>query len=363
MAGRILRIFGEGGEIMEESHRFVKVNGIRMHVAERGRGRLVLLCHGFPEGWYSWRHQLSALASAGYHAVAPDQRGYGQTEQPEAIEAYTLCHLVADMVSLVRELGEEKAAIVGHDWGALVAWSCALLRPDIFHSLCLMSVPYIAYSSSGPRPTEQMKIMAGGKQFYQLYFQQAGKVEKELETDVRATLLGAFYAASGEASPEKQWRFLFEPSERFIDTIPCPATLPTFLRPEDLDYFTCEFTRSGFRGALNWYRNMDRNSELLAFLGGAKIWQPALFIAGERDGVIRMYRDAFENMETTVPNLRGKSLIPGAGHWIQQERPEEVNHLLLKFLAGEEASAGCQPTRAHEAHSQSGGRENAARLY
>jgi pimeloyl-ACP methyl ester carboxylesterase len=317
----------------EVSHRFVKVNGIRMHVAEQGRGTLVLLCHGFPESWYSWRHQLSALAAAGYHAVAPDQRGYGQTEKPEAIEAYTLCHLVADMAGLVRELGEEKATIVGHDWGAIVAWSCALLRPDIFPSLCLMSVPYLVFDSSGPKPTEQMKLIAGDKQFYQLYFQQPGKAEKELEADVRASFLGVFHAASGEANSEKQWRFLFEPSERFIDTIPCPTALPTFLRPEDLDYFTDEFTRSGFRGGLNWYRNMDRNAELLAFLDGAKIEQPTLFVAGERDPVITIYRDAFENMETTVPNLRGKSLIRGTGHWVQQERPEEVNRLLLKFLA------------------------------
>ncbi len=157
------------------THRFVETNSIKMHIAEQGQGPLVILCHGFPECWYSWRHQLSALAEAGFHAVAPDQRGYGQTDQPEAIEAYNIFQLVGDIVGLVNALGEEQAFIVGHDWGAVVAWHCALLRPDIFSAITLLSVPYKPRSWEDMQPTEAMKLMAGEQEFYQLYFQEPGK--------------------------------------------------------------------------------------------------------------------------------------------------------------------------------------------
>lgn len=316
------------------THRFVTTNGIRMHVAEQGSGPLVVLCHGFPECWLSWRHQLAALAGAGYRAVAPDQRGYGQTDRPEAIEEYNLCRLAGDIVGLVHALGEERATIVGHDWGAPVAWTCALVRPDIFHSLCLLSVPYRHTFLEGPRPTDAMRARFGDRQFYVLYFQDVGPPEREFESDVRSGLLKAFYSLSGDAPPEKRWQFVFDRSKRFIDTLSLPEALPSWLKPEELDFFAQEFTRTGFRGALNWYRNIDRNWELLGFLRRAKIRQPTLFIAGEHDAVIAMNREAFDRLEEDVPQLGGKHLIPKAGHWVQQERPEEVNRLLLEFLGG-----------------------------
>jgi hypothetical protein len=175
------------------SHRFIESNGIRMHLAEQGVGPLVLLCHGFPESWYSWRHQLSALAEAGFHAVAPDQRGYGQTDRPEAIEVYTTLHLVGDMLGLLDALGEEQAVIVGHDWGASVAWNAALMQPDRFPAVIVLSIPYIPRGPAhGPhstvRPTEVMRRMVGDHFFYQLYFQQPGIAEAELERDVRTTI-------------------------------------------------------------------------------------------------------------------------------------------------------------------------------
>lgn len=315
-------------------HRFIDTNGIRMHLAEQGEGPLVVLCHGWPESWYSWRHQLQALADAGYHAVAPDQRGYGQTDQPEAIEAYHILNMTADIVGLVHALGEEKATIVGHDWGAPVAWHCALLRPDMFHALALLSVPYRQPAWTDIRPTEAMKLLEGDQHhFYQRYFQEPGKAEKELEADIRKSVVGFLYSASGDPPPEKRWRFLFNKEERLLDTLTIPSTLPSWLTEEDVDFFVQEFTRTGFRGGLNWYRNIDRMWELTKFLTGARIQQPSLFVAGEVDVVITMARQAFDSLEEAMPNLRKKVLLPGAGHWIQQERPGEVNQLLLEFLS------------------------------
>jgi pimeloyl-ACP methyl ester carboxylesterase len=315
-------------------HRVIESNGIKMHLAEQGDGPLVVLCHGFPELWYSWRHQLTALAEAGYHAVAPDQRGYGQTDHPEAIEDYHAFELTADVVGLVDALGEERAVIVGHDWGAAVAWHCALLRPDVFSAVVLLSVPYLQRSWTDPRPTERMKQLAGEGHFYQLYFQEPGKAETELEADVRKSMRMLLYSASGNASPEDRWRFLFSKSGTFLDTGVPPEHLPAWLTEADLDFFVSEFERTGFRGGLNWYRNLDALWELAPFLSGAKVWQPSLFIAGELDAVIAMYRPAFDDLEQTMPSLGKKVLLPGAGHWIQQERPAEVNELLLQFLAG-----------------------------
>jgi len=314
------------------NHRFINTNGINMHIAEQGQGPLVLLCHGFPELWYSWRHQLPALAAAGYHVVAPDQRGYGQSDRPDAIEAYNLFQLTGDMVGLVTALGEEQAVIIGHDWGAPVAWFCALLRPDIFQALGLLSVPYRPRTDIPP--TETMKLIAGEQQFYQQYFQEPGKAEAEFEADVRTSMLKFLYSASGDAPPEKRWRFVFGKAERCLDSATVPATLPSWLTAQDLAMFTQEFERTGFRGGLNWYRNSDRNWELTPFLRGAKLRQPSLFVAGEEDVLITIARQAFDNLENAMPNLRKKVLLPGAGHWIQQERPTEVNKLLIGFLAG-----------------------------
>jgi pimeloyl-ACP methyl ester carboxylesterase len=314
------------------NHRFVDTNGIKMHLVEQGQGPLVILCHGFPECWYSWRHQLPALAEAGFHVVAPDQRGYGQTDRPEPIEAYNILQLTGDVVGLMHALGEERAIIVGHDWGAPVAWHCALLRPDLFHAIALLSVPFRSRSWESERPTEAMKKMAGEREFYILYFQEPGKAEAEFEADVRRTMGIFLYTASGDPPPEKRWGHLFGKSEKFLDTGSLPETLPSWLAEQDLAFFAREFERTGFRGGLNWYRNIDRNWELTPFLNGAKLLQTALFIAGEFDAVVAMNRKAFNTMEKTMPALRKKVLLPGAGHWIQQERPTEVNRLLIEFL-------------------------------
>jgi pimeloyl-ACP methyl ester carboxylesterase len=303
-----------------------------MHFAEQGHGPLIILCHGFPECWYSWRHQIPALVNAGFHVVAPDQRGYGQTDRPEPIEAYNILQLTGDMVGLIHALGEDGAIIVGHDWGAPVAWHCALLRPDLFRAIALLSVPYRSRSWESGRPTEAMKRMAGEQEFYMLYFQEPGKAEAELEADVFKTMALFLYASSGDPPPEKRWRYLFSKSGKFLDTGSLPKTLPAWLTEQDLAFFVGEFKRTGFRGGLNWYRNIDRNWELTCFLNGAKLRQPGLFMAGEFDPVVAMNRKAFNSMEKMMPDLRKKVLLPETGHWIQQERPTEVNQLLIEFL-------------------------------
>jgi pimeloyl-ACP methyl ester carboxylesterase len=230
----------------------------------------------------------------------------------------------------VNALGERSAAIVGHDWGAPVAWYSALLRPDLFRAVGLLSVPYIP---RGPmRPGAIVKAVFGDKIFYQEYFQQEGTAERELERDVRASLLATFYSLSGDAAPNERWRYAFGRDEKFLDTVVVPRKLPSWLSEAELDFFTGELKRTGFRGGLNWYRNIDRAWELTGFLDGARLGQPTVFVAGERDAVVEFYADAYQTLEINAPNLTKKVLFPGAGHWIQQERPAEVNRLLIEFL-------------------------------
>lgn len=319
-------------------HRQLQVGELSMHVAEAGEGPLVLLCHGFPECWYSWRHQLTALAAAGYHAVAPDMRGYGRTDAPEPIDAYTVMHLVGDMTGLLTALGEQQAVIVGHDWGSIVAWSAALLRPDRFRAVAGMSVPFLPRMPV--RPTTMMKALAGDRFLYILYFQEPGKAEAELDPRARETMRGILYSASGSIEPGHVRRMVELPkSAGFLDAMAQPESLPGWLSEEDLEVYVGEFERTGFRGGLNWYRNFDRNWELLAPFADLKIKVPALFVGGLRDAVVTGPEFAGESptvqmLGSFCEDLRAKVLIEGAGHWNQQEAPEQTNAALLEFLAG-----------------------------
>ena len=317
----------------EIRHRTIATNGINMHVAEAGpqNGQLVVLCHGFPESWYSWRHQLKALGDAGYHVVAPDQRGYGQTDAPEENDAYTQFHLVGDVVGLVAAFGEKQAVVVGHDWGAPVAWNSALWRPDVFRAVAGLSVPF---SNRAPiAPTAAMRAMFGDRFFYILYFQQPGVAEHELQHDVRAAMRRFIFGASGNA-PDRLIDGMTNPPPKtafFLDQLADTDVLPSWLTEADLDFFTAEFERRGFRGGLNWYRNLDRSWALSAPFQGKTIEQPALFISGDRD-LIRMNPGYEAQMREVVPNLRDVVLLPGIGHWTQQEAPEAVNRALIAFL-------------------------------
>jgi pimeloyl-ACP methyl ester carboxylesterase len=316
-------------------HRFIQTNGIRMHVVEQGVGPLVLLCHGFPESWYSWRHQIDDLAASGFRVVAPDMRGYGQTDAPAVIDQYTLFHLVGDMVGLLDALGEPTAVIAGHDWGGPVAWHAALLRPDRIRGVIALSTPY------RPRgPVRPVMPRTGTTMFYQLYFQEPGVAEADFEADVRASLRDILLRVSGDLPP---------PSDAdAYTTVPVPAglrprmaeyashPLPPWLTEADLEFYTQAFTATGFRGGLNWYRNIFRNWELQAPLLGAKVTVPALFITGDRDLVLRFpgASEVVANLQSAVPNLRRKLLLPGCGHWTQQERPGEVSAAMIDFLRG-----------------------------
>jgi pimeloyl-ACP methyl ester carboxylesterase len=318
-------------------HRTVETNGIRMHVAEQGDGPLVLLCHGFPESWYSWRHQLAALAAAGFHAVAPDMRGYGRTDQPAEIDQYTLLHLVGDMVGLADALGGEPAVIAGHDWGAPVAWHAALLRPDRFRAVIGLSVPFRPRGSV--RPSTAMP-QTDDTVFYQLYFQAPGVAEAELSRDVRSSIRRVLHAGSGEG--RQAGAGLGDPAAvgmvpragGFLSHTAEPSAPPSWLTEADVDFYTGEFTRAGFRGGLNWYRNIDRNWELLAPYAGARVMVPALYMAGDRDLVVhfRGMDQLLPNLKKFVPELRRTIMLPGCGHWTQQERPKEVNDAMIAFL-------------------------------
>lgn len=318
------------------THRSIEANGIRIHLAEQGEGPLVLLCHGFPESWYSWRHQLEALARAGYRAVAPDMRGYGDTEAPAGIDQYTLLHLVGDMVGILDALGAPDAVIAGHDWGAPVAWHAALLRPDRFRAVIGLSVPY---RPRGSTPPTTAMVRTETELFYQLYFQAPGVAEAELERDPRVSLRKILFAASGDAPRRTgegpRTHIAMVPKDAgFLTVMADPDTLPAWLGEADLDVYAGQFARSGFRGGLNWYRNIDRNWELLAPYAGAAVRVPALYVAGDRDLVVRFpgMDRLIGSLNRFVPELRGTLMLPGCGHWTQQERVAEVNEAMIGFL-------------------------------
>ena len=243
-----------------------------MHIAEQGEGPLVVLAHGWPELWHSWRHVLPALAAAGYHAVAPDMRGYGQTDAPPNIQVYPQLQLVGDVVGLVHALGCEQAVIAGHDLGAIVAYNAAILRPDLFRAVILLSVPYAARTEGAVKPTEGMRRRAPeGPPFYQTYFQTPGMAEKEFDADPKRTLRMFLYSLSCSIPKEHKWRYIFGVHERALDGCVDPKQLPAWLKTEDLDHYADEYSPTGFRGGLNWYRGQDIIWRETPFLIGRKL--------------------------------------------------------------------------------------------
>ncbi|MDH6565871.1 pimeloyl-ACP methyl ester carboxylesterase [Streptomyces sp. SAI-117] len=318
----------------ELRHRTVEAPAGRLHLVEQGTGPLVLLVHGFPESWYSWRRQLPALATAGYRAVAIDVRGYGRSSKPEALDAYRMLDLVEDTVAVVHALGEESAVAVGHDWGSNIAAASALLHPEVFRAVGLLSVPYTP--PGGPRPSDVFGRIGGPEQeFYVSYFQEPGRAEAEIEPDVRGWLAGFYAALSADTMPargEPDPHFVARGGGRLRDRFPA-GPLPAWLSEEDLDVYAGEFERTGLTGALNRYRAMDRDWEDLAPHRGAPIKQPSLFIGGALDASTTWMSDAIDAFPTTLPGLSARHLLDGCGHWVQQERPDDVNRLLTDWLA------------------------------
>lgn len=305
------------------SSRMISANGIEMFVTEQGTGPLVLLCHGWPELSHSWRHQIPAIAAAGFHVAAPDMRGFGRTSAPKNVESYSIFDLVGDMVALVAALGETKAIIIGHDWGAPVAWHAALFRPDIFTAVGGLSVapPW----RGRERPMEAL-AKSGITNFYWQYFQKPGVAEAEFERDVDFTMRAVTFGVDTSLYLKDGFGFLGDPS--------IERRLPGWISPADHAHVVETYRRTGFRGGLNWYRNIDRNWELTAPWQGARIHQPSIFIAGANDSVVTSILGGkrVTEMERVLPNLTRKLIIEGAGHWIQQERPDEVNTALIEFL-------------------------------
>ncbi|MGW7212395.1 alpha/beta fold hydrolase [Streptomyces collinus] len=314
------------------THRLVTSPAGRIHLVEQGTGPLVLLVHGFPESWYSWRHQLPALAAAGYRAAAIDVRGYGRSSRPGDTEAYRMLELVEDNAAVVHALGEQSAVVVGHDWGSAIAANSALVRPDVFRAVGMLGVPYAP--RGGPRPGEVFAQLGGDEEFYVSYFQEPGRAEAEIEPDVRGWLAGFYAALSADTmpAPDAPGPYFVSRGGRLRDRFPT-GRLPVWLSEDDLDVYSGEFERTGVSGALNRYRNMDRDWEDLAGFDGAPITQPSLFIGGGLDASTTWMADAIKAYPTTLPGLVSSRILDGCGHWIQQERPAEINRLLTDWLA------------------------------
>lgn len=310
--------------------RTLEANGITQRYAEAGEGPLVVMIHGFPESWYSYRHQLEALSKAGYHAVAPDMRGYGGTDAPADVRQYSYLHTAGDVVALATALGAGRFVVVGHDWGAPVAAHVGLFRPDLVRGVALLSVPYLP---RGDTDVLTALTEALGPDNYQQFFQEPGVAEALFDADVRKSVLAWLIGISGDASEITR-----------LDKVDASTVLPDFsmdpfpewLTEEDVAYYTAEFERTGFRGALNWYRTSRINFDLLAPWRWAQLVAPSLFIAGDRDPVVSWPRmqALIDNLPSlSMPNLTKAVLLEGCGHWTQQERPHRVNELLLEFLS------------------------------
>jgi pimeloyl-ACP methyl ester carboxylesterase len=324
-------------------HQVVDARGTRIHCVEEGTGPLVLMVHGFPESWYSWRHQLPAIAAAGYRAVAIDVRGYGRSSAPLDVAAYGMLAHVTDNLGVVEALGEQSAIIIGHDWGSPIAAHSALLRPDVFTAVALLSVPYHPPSKLSPMAAFAAaaqfasELTGFEEEFYIEYFQQPGRAEAEIEADVRGWLRGFYIGASGNApngarAEDGGTMATIKKGGQLRDRLPVTAPLPGWLTADDLDFYVEEFERTGLRGPLNRYRNVGRDWVDLQPWRAQPITVPSLFIGGDRDGPTVSGAQAIAKYPTTLPALRGSHILAGCGHWVQQERPDEVNQLLLDWL-------------------------------
>ncbi|MEE4350969.1 MAG: alpha/beta hydrolase [Pacificimonas sp.] len=309
--------------------------GIRLHYAADGAADapLALLVHGFPEGWYSWRHQLPVLAEAGYRAVAPDVRGYGGSSRPAEVEAYALEALAGDMAALAAQLSPDRpSVVVGHDWGAPIAWTSGLLHPGRFRAVAGLSVPHAAPGNRAPDEVHREMFTEKDRYFYIEDFQNEGVAEAELEADPAAVIRKFYYAISGDAPPGT-WPNDKKPGDGLLKGLPEPPMPLPWLDQDDVAHYAAAFARSGFRGPLNRYRNRRRDWDMLRRLESHVITQPSLFISGTKDPATMLGGAKWkERLHALLPDLRGLHMIEGVGHWTQQEAPETVNSYLLAWL-------------------------------
>jgi pimeloyl-ACP methyl ester carboxylesterase len=319
----------------EITHEQISANGITLHVAASGPadGTPVVLCHGFPELWYSWRYQLEALGDAGYRALAPDLRGYGGSSHPKGdIADYGSDRLTGDLCGLLDHYGYQQAAFSGHDWGAMVVWEMGKLHPDRVSSIYNMSVPF---TESPVRPTEVFEAIFADKFFYMLYFQPVGPAETELESDPHTFLRTILYSAGGEGMATGP-ALADAPREGtgFLDILPPPPEhLPAWLTEEAINVYAKAFAENGFFGPLSFYRNIDANWERGKGIPASTLSMPTGFLTGSLDPVNFMMPGAAEAMDAMLPDFRGMTTIEGVGHWVQQEAPDKTNAALLGFLS------------------------------
>ena len=311
--------------------RVAHVNGVDLCVLEAGdpTNPTVILSHGFPECAYSWRHQLDALATAGFHVLVPDQRGYGHSSVPRDVAAYGIEKLTGDLIALLDELGKEQSVFVGHDWGAMIVWEVARLHPERVRAVVGVSVPAVSWAAP---PTQIMKMIYDDNFFYMLYFQPVGPAEAELEADPYATMAKFLWSASGEGFEMPTKLRKMEGNGLLTDTQMPPARPWPWLTEDDLQYYAAQFRQSGFFGPISYYRNLDANYEVLKDLGLDRLTMPSFFITGDKDGVRLMDPTGVERMQASLPDFRGYAVIKGAGHWTQQEKPDQFNEALIGFL-------------------------------
>jgi pimeloyl-ACP methyl ester carboxylesterase len=324
--------FGETvSDTVPVTERTIETNGVQLHTAEAGEpgAPLVVLAHGFPELAYSWRHQIPALAAAGYHVVAPDLRGYGRSTRPADIADYNIAELSADLIGLLDDVGAEKAVFIGHDWGAPVVWSSAQLHPDRVAAVVGLSVPPIPRAQIPP--TQAFRAIFGDNFFYMLHFQEPGVADAELDADPAKTIKRMMGGLARSDDPAAALRMIQPGPAGLIERLPEPDGLPDWISEQEVDHYISEFTRTGFTGGLNWYRNLDRNWEILADPPAATIAVPAMFIAGTGDPVLGFTRR--DRAAEVVTGRYREVLIDGAGHWLQQECRDQINELLLDFLS------------------------------
>lgn len=309
---------------------FAQLGDITLRYVATGDGPLVLLLHGFPQYLHCWRHQLPALAAAGYRAVAVDLRGYGGSSAPSDPRAYSQLHLAGDVVGLIESLGYEDSVLVGHDMGAHLAWAMSTLVPDRVGGLVAMSVPLRARSERPPLAVARETL---GEDFYQVRFQIPDAPERDLDSHVETFLPGIFDGLSG-GTDHPVTSLVVPPDESFSDLFGAPAQLPSWLPAEDLAAYVATFQASGFAGSVHWYRNLDANWELTAAWTGDVVRVPTLYLAGDRDiayvGAART--GVLDALPKLVPGLREVRVVPECGHWTMEERPDEVNRALVGFL-------------------------------
>ena len=315
--------------------RQVDTGAVTLRCAVEGSGPLAIMVHGFPESWYSWRHQIGPVAGAGFTACAIDVRGYGGSDKPHPVEAYTLEAIAGDLIGLADALSpDEPVVLIGHDWGAPIVWNTAFTNPERVRAVAGLSVPF---AGAPLRPfTEVFReaFTSKGRFFYQEYFQEPGVAEAEAEADPRHFVEKMMYSISGDVPPGNYWD---KPAgATFLQDLPEPQPVP-WLTAQDLDYYEGEFKASGFRGPLNRYRNHTRDFDYMSTVSDRVIHQPSLFIVGEQDLVLKMFggsaEAAFERMAANTSDHRGSHMIPRIGHWTQQEAPKETTGLIIDWLA------------------------------